>query len=277
MVVVAAGGAFLIARQQAQGPNKAVAPPPTGLPETPDYHALVVDPGNAKNILLGTHAGVYESTTGGQSWRFAGLEGHDAMNLVRPAGRTIWTAGHEVFEKSLDGGRTWSDVWPEGLPSLDIHGFTIDSQNSSRMYAAVAGEGLFRSKDGGRSFQLVSNDVGGNVYGLAASSRRILAADPAQGVLVSDDDGASWRVVLHGSELGVAVDPDDPDRILATGQTGILLTTNGAKTWRTVHPITNGAGPVAWAPSNPHTAYVVGFDRRLYRSEDAGTSWHAVP
>jgi photosystem II stability/assembly factor-like uncharacterized protein len=276
MVVVAAGGAFLIAKQQAQGPDKAVAPAPSGLPETPDYHALVVDPQSAKHLLLGTHVGIYESTNGGHSWKFAGLEGDDAMNLVRSGGRTIWTAGHEVFVKSSDGGRTWSDVEPEGLPGLDIHAFTIDPQDSSRMYGAVARKGLYRSTDGGRSFEQASDEVGGNVYGLAVTQRHILAADPQRGLLLGDDGGTSWRVVLHGSVLGVAIDPDNPDRILATGQPGILLSKDSGETWRTVRSIPNGAGPVAWAPGNPQIAYAVGFDRRLYRSDDAGTTWRAV-
>ena len=36
------------------------------------------------------------------------------------------------------------------------------------------------------------------------------------------------------------------------------------------------SGPVAFAPSNPQTAYVVGFDRVLYRSADRGASWAPV-
>jgi hypothetical protein len=37
-----------------------------------------------------------------------------------------------------------------------------------------------------------------------------------------------------------------------------------------------GAGPVAWAQSEPSTAYVVGFDRMLYTTTDSGRSWRPV-
>jgi photosystem II stability/assembly factor-like uncharacterized protein len=276
MVIVAAGGAFLIARQQAQGPNEVVTPPPLGLPNTPDYHSLLVDARNPQHVFLGTHVGLYESTDGGRSWAFKTLEGEDAMNLARVSGKTVWTAGHNVLARSTDGGVTWEDVRPEGLPSLDIHGFAIDPENPKRISAAVAGEGLYRSTDGGRSFQLLSEEVGANVFGLAVlPDGGILAADPRQGLLASRD-AESWRVIIPQSVVGVAVDPDDAERVLVTGEPGVLLSTDGGETWRRVRAIAEGAGPVAWSPSDPRIAYAVGFDRRLYRSEDAGASWRAV-
>jgi photosystem II stability/assembly factor-like uncharacterized protein len=277
MVVVAAGGAFLIARQQAQGPNEAVAPPAAGLPHTPDYHALSIDPADPQRILLGTHVGMYESTDGGRVWTFAGLEGDDAMNLARPSANTVWMAGHMVFKKSADGGQSWNDVHPDGLPSLDIHGFAVDPNDPSRVYAAVSSEGLYGSADGGTSFRLLSKQVGAGVFGLAVSTDgRIFAADPGEGVFASDDGGHSWDSVTRERTVGVAVSPDDPETVLAAGQHGVLLSRDGGKTWRTVLALDGGAGPVAWAPSEPTIAYVAGFDRKLYRTADGGASWQPV-
>ena len=153
-----------------------------GLPETPDYHSLLVNPSNSQKLMLGTHVGLYASSDGGRHWRFDALSGDDAMNLARPAGATLWLAGHQVFKKSMDGGASWSDVRPAGLPSLDIHGFAVDPRNAGILYAAVAGQGLYRSRDGGRSFSLASDQVGGNVMALAAlPDGRILAGDMQAG------------------------------------------------------------------------------------------------
>ena len=202
--------------------------------------------------------------------------GDDAMNLARPSGRTIWLAGHQVFKKSTDGGASWTDVGPTGLPGLDIHGFTVDRRHTRTLYAAVAGKGLYRSRDGGRSFQLVSGDVGGNVMALAVlPDGRILAGDMQQGLLVSRDGGRSWQQAFGAQVLGLAVNPVDPSRLLATGG-GIALSTDTGRTWRSVLDLPDGAGPVAWSKTDPKLAYVVGFDRTLYRSTDGGESWHAV-
>ncbi len=250
--------------------------PSAGLPNTPDYHSLLVDPANARELVLGTHNGLYVSTDGGRHWRSDALSGNDAMNLARPSARTIWLAGHDVFKKSSDGGATWSDVRPAGLPSLDIHGFAVDPREPRTLYAAVAGQGLYRSRDGGRSFAPVSSDVGGKVMALAVlPDGRILAGDMRQGLLESSDGGASWKPTLRAQLMGLAVNPREPKRVLAAGA-GIALSTDGGRSWRSVFDLADGVGPIAWSRSNPQVAYAVGFDRTLYRSGDGGVSWRPV-
>jgi hypothetical protein len=276
IIVVAAVGAFWFAKERAEGPNEAVAPPATGLPNTPDYHSLLVDPGTPGRVLLGTHGGLYESADGGRSWTFAKLEGQDAMNLARAEGETIWAAGHDVLAKSVNRGATWTDVRPDGLPGLDVHGFASDPKRPDRLYAAIAGQGLFRSTDGGGSFELVSKEVGPAVMAIAVTpDGRVFAGDMQQGVMVSSDGGKTWRRALAAAVMGIAVSPGDPERLLATGP-GIFLSTDGGKKWDDVFATPDGSGPVAWSPSDPNVAYVVGFDRKLYKTTDAGVSWQTV-
>jgi photosystem II stability/assembly factor-like uncharacterized protein len=248
----------------------------TGLPRTSDYHSLLVAPNDPRRLLLGTHQGLFGSSDGGRTWRKAGLSGQDAMNLARPSGQTLWVAGHNVLAKSTDSGLTWTDVRPEGLPSLDIHGFALDREHPGRLYAAVAGEGLYRSRNNGRSFSLISREVGGAVFGLGVlPDGRIFAADLKQGLLVSGDGGRSWRLSLHEQLLGLAVNPRTPGRLLAAGR-GIFLSENGGRSWRRVFEIPEPFGPVAWSTSRPNLAYAVGYDRALYQSTDGGRSWQSV-
>jgi photosystem II stability/assembly factor-like uncharacterized protein len=276
LVAGAAAGAFLLAKEQAQSGSEGPAAASGGLPDTPDYHSLVVARSDPGHILLGTHAGLYESTNGGQAWTKVALEGQDAMNLASSEGETVWTAGHEVFAKSRDGGVTWTDVRPDGLPSLDIHGFAVDPKDPGRLYAAVAGQGLYRSRDAGTSFELVSKEVGGGVMALAVTpDGRILAGDMQQGLLASEDGGKKWKVVLRAGLMGLAVNPDNPETVVATGP-GILLSRDGGRNWDQVLALEQGAGPVAWSASEPNVAYVVGFDKVLYKTEDGGSTWRAI-
>jgi photosystem II stability/assembly factor-like uncharacterized protein len=96
-----------------------------------------------------------------------------------------------------------------------------------------------------------------------------------QGLLESSDGGVSWKQRLRAAVMGIAVNPSDRKRLLATGR-GIALSTDGGNSWRSVLDLPGGAGPVAWSESDPRTAYVVGFDRTLYRSVDAGVTWQPV-
>jgi photosystem II stability/assembly factor-like uncharacterized protein len=275
--VVAALGAFLLAREQATGGGEAIDPPARGLPHTPDYHALFVFPDDPEHLLLGTHVGVYESTDGGVSWRFLGLEGKDAMHFAHEPDGTIWAAGHNVLESSDDGGKTWREATTSGLPSLDIHGFAIDEANPY-VYAAVAGEGLYRSDNGVSVFRRISEEVGPRVYALALTKDGVLfAADSDRGVLVNaNGDGVEWIDALDMATLGLADNQLDPPqrRILAAGKSVQLF--RGLGKPREVLDAVKGAGPVAFAPSDPSIAYVVGFDRKLYRSSDGGESWRPV-
>ena len=257
-----------VARPASSGDHRAAA-----LPRTSDYHSLLVAPNDPMRLLLGTHQGLFRSSDGGRTWAKAGLDGNDAMNLARPSGETLWVAGHNVLAKSTDGGTTWTDVRPAGLPSLDIHGFAVDRGHPGRLYAAVAGEGLYRSRNNGRSFSLLSAEVGGAVFGLGVlPDSGILAGDLKQGLLVSRNEARTWRLALHEQVLGLAINPRDPKRLLASGR-GIFLSENGGRSWRRVFAIAEGLGPLAWSPSRPMLAYAVGFDRVLYRSNDGGRSW----
>ena len=275
--VVVALGAFLLAREQATGGGEAVDPPAHGLPHTPDYHSLLVDADDPNKLLLGTHVGIYRSTDGGVSWRFLGLEGRDAMHFARDEEGTLWVAGHNVLATSDDGGRTWADLEPDGLPHLDIHGFAIDQVNPF-MYAAVAGEGLYRSNDGGRTFRPISRDVGPDVYALVVTrTGEIWAGDAEAGVLLnSAGDGREWTPALEMPTAGLATNWEArPRRILAAGARLELLT-HPARNWRTVLEAEEGFGPVAYAPSDPDVAYAIAFDRTLHRSADGGRTWQRV-
>jgi photosystem II stability/assembly factor-like uncharacterized protein len=275
LIAVVPAGAFLLGKDNAQSGSEGPAAATGWLPNTPDYHSLLVAPNDPERILLGTHAGLYESTNGGRDWRQVALVGQDAMNLARSEGETIWTAGHNVLARSSDGGATWSDVRPEGLPTLDIHGFAVDPRDQA-LWAAVAGQGLYRSSDGGTSFELVSEEVGASVMALAVTPQgRVLAGDMQQGLLTSENEGEDWRVAAPMAVMGLAINPEEPTIVIAAGQ-GILRSSDGGSTWQPVLQLGEGAGPVAWSSSNADLGYAVGFDRTLYRTRDRGQSWEPV-
>jgi photosystem II stability/assembly factor-like uncharacterized protein len=238
-------------------------------------HSLKVDPGDPDALLLGLHGGLYRSTDAGRSWRLAGLDGDDAMNVVGDrGGAPLWVTGHNVLERSLDGGKSFDPVRPRGLPSLDLHGFAVREGKPSEIYAAAAGEGLYRSEDGGDSFELVSRTVGPSAFGLA--ERRdgtLFISDPGQGFLISGDGGRSFRMPLRGQGLvSVAIEPGGRGLVVVGGEPGLYLSRDGGR--RFEEGFTDAAvAAVAIAPSDPKRVYAVGSDGTVFVSDDGARTW----
>jgi photosystem II stability/assembly factor-like uncharacterized protein len=245
------------------------------LPHTSDYHSLLVSSSDPNTLLLGTHTGVYRSTDGGRSWRAAGLAGEDAMNLVR-AGNTIFMGGHDVFAKSTDDGKTWQAMRPAGLPSLDVHGLTVDPRDQKTLYAQIAMTGLYRSVNGARSFRLVSSDVNGMMMSVAITPvGKFIVGDMSRGIFTSAT-GKHWLHTANGMVMGLAADPHNANRIVATGR-GIAISNDGGRSWAAALVSKVMFGPIAWSPQNPRLVYAVGDnDRSLWRSLDAGKTWKKI-
>ncbi len=259
-----------------------------GLPDTPDYHSLIVSPNDPDKIFLGTHEGLFASSDGGKSWRQTGAIGGDAMSLARDAAddQLLYAAGHGLFQRSEDGGLTWNDI-PlddaisetgsiDGEKAVDIHGFAADPAQPGTVYAAVANRGLYRSTDHGASFTKLS-DTGAAGFGIALTNtkpQRIYLADAGEGLLVSSNEGKTWRLLQPGV-ISVAISPDDPKRVLAAGE-AIYLATDGESFKQVQAGPKDGFGPVVFAPSDPLRAYAVAYDRVLYVSQDGGATWRVA-
>lgn len=94
------------------------------------------------------------------------------------------------------------------------------------------------------------------------------------------DGGRTWQEALVGYDLHrVAVDPADPDRILAAAGEGLFISDDAARTWNPV-PALRGKYVHAIV-FDPHLAlriyvYVAEEGVPLYRSEDSGQTWTQI-
>ena len=185
--------------------------------------------------------------------------------------------------KSTDAGATWTHL---GLrDSQMIADVVVDPTNPDRLFVAVLGHpygpneerGIFRSTDGGRTFEKV-------LYRDAYTSGNDLVLDPSDPNTVYATMWQQQQSFRESYEFGGAGN-------------GIYKSTDGGDTWK---PLTQGLPSVieanlAVAPSNPRIVYsmVAGTLRAakgsgpgrdggttgivgLYRSDDGGEHWTAV-
>lgn len=196
---------------------------------------------------------VARSTDGGRTWDHSG----DGLSYG-PGGpeiTAVWKVapGHpdrpgEVYAgvepaglfRSTDGGRTWTHVealrdhptapdWSPGKGGLCLHTVLVDPDDAERLWVAISAVGVFRSEDGGATWQ--ARNVGvPSVYGedreaghcphkvtLAAGSGDRLYRQDHMGQFASADGGDTWTSIENGTSSGfgfpVVAHPRDPDTL----------------------------------------------------------------
>lgn len=169
-----------------------------GLPEGADIRAVAAHATQGGTLYAFTEGhGVYRTEDAGETWtKMDGGPGAPVCALfhsnMKGSMQTGWlfTATPEGVRRSMDCFCGWR---PTGkLPTGEILDVAHDPRRPERVYAATA-SGLFRSEDGGETWQAVTG-AGLVPAALAVDAAGVLYGTDPSGVLHrSADDGASWK------------------------------------------------------------------------------------
>jgi photosystem II stability/assembly factor-like uncharacterized protein len=186
------------------------------------------------------------------------------------------SVGNGVY-KSIDAGKTWTHVGLEN--AQQIPQLAIDPRNPNHVFAAVLGHpygpsrdrGVYRTLDGGKTWDkvLYKNDNTG------ASD---LAIDPKH------------PDVIYAGMWEARLGPWEDDNQYQGTAGGLFKSSDGGATWKQLHgglPTNMVQVDIAIAPSRPATLYATlstteeshygsGKGNGLFRSDDAGETWHSV-
>jgi photosystem II stability/assembly factor-like uncharacterized protein len=129
--------------------------------------------------------------------------------------------------------------------------------------------GLIESRDGGRTWSVVSLAGQADFHVLRAVDDRVYGYDaPTRRLLPSLDGGKTWvERVSPGQVIDLAVNPDDATHLLASTQSGLLTSADGGRTWEPLGP---ERALLAWPTAR--ALYVLGASGATYVSTDGGRS-----
>jgi len=158
--------------------------------------------------------------------------------------------------KTTDGGDTWTEVVGNGFPTTmkGRIGLAIAPSNPDRIYAMVEaeegegseGNGLYRSDDGGTTWQKVNDD---NTRPFYYSQVRVDPIDEdrvyfsSTPVKYSPDGGVTagnTTVGVHVDHHAMWIDPNDPDRIVVGNDGGVAITYDQGGNWQSLNHIDIG-------------------------------------
>jgi MYXO-CTERM domain-containing protein len=209
----------------------------------PDYcqaqcyydNAIAVDPTDEKTVYLGgSLCGVWKTTSGTDpqpTW----------VNVTLP-------------NQDCKGGAAWYD----GYVHPDVHALLVDPAHPATVYAATDG-GVARSTDGGATWAQRNAGVGTlQVYALCAdpgAGGGVYGGAQDLGVFLRS--GAGFRGVVSADGGPCAVDPGDPQTVLASTEYGSILKTTTA--FATTPSYVFVADPKECQASEPGCGDRVGF------------------
>ncbi|MBN2466290.1 hypothetical protein JXD38_11770, partial [candidate division WOR-3 bacterium] len=218
----------------------------------PDYsvRTLVVDPHQSDYLYGLTSSTVWRSTDGGASWDNYSLPTYAMSIAADPlvAGR-LFASGYSysgyyspAVMISTDYGQSWSltVIDPDTSYAYCVE---FDPINSGTAYVGCLYGMLFKTTDGGAHWDSASSGL------------------PAR---TSIDD--------------IAVNPGNPDIVLAASGDGVYRSTDAGGTWSKAGSISI-AFDVALSAANPALAYCLGYDASpcLFVSTDSGANWAIQP
>lgn len=262
--VAVVGGVIYVQGQSEPGPQE-----PLSRLGTADVHSLAFVGDDPQRLVFGSHAGLKASSDGGRTWQ-ALAAGSDAMSMSVVGSDSLVIAGHGVLAVSRDGGRTIAPL-ANDLPSDDIHGFTRDPAQPARMWAALAGGGVFETTDAGSTWVSVRADPMFNLVAMVRDGRTDLLGVDASGLSTSPDGGRSWTSLATPPTYPMTALASSPDgRALYAGSPSALFrSVDAGRTWTA----TTYRGSVFALAAITGSVALVSQETEFFRSDDGGQTF----
>lgn len=261
-------------------------------------HALLAAPSVPGVFLAGTSDGLFRSDDGGLTWQAIAdvprpvtppqrLErfGRSVYALAAGSDGVLYLAGEDDRPwRSPDTGATWEPLAALPLSRLGALLSLAVTPDGGRLLAGSAGDGLFRSDNGGGTWQRVEDIPATFVSGLwfdpAAGS--LAYAQTRMGLYRSDDGGLRWQLVeaeLDGRADALLPGPSAGEALLLTNAGRVFATADGGRTWQPQGALTRpGTAHGLWRLARTNGIILAAATYAgLWRGDARGERWQPWP
>ena len=251
-----------------------------------DAHGLAVDRKNPSRVYIATHTGLLALKDDTELVRvsdarddYMGFSAHPKdANVFYSSGHPS-SGGNIGFQKSSDGGKTWTKVSDGVGGPVDFHALTVSQADPGIVYGTYKGQ-LQRSTNEGKDWDVVQTAPDG-IYALATNTEDSgnLYAGTADGLKSSNDKGATWSGLnLSGTVATVTVNPINSNEIVAyVVDAGLMRTTDSGKSWKQLNAYKGDlVMQIAYDPQNADTMYLINQSLEIYKTKDGATTWSKV-
>jgi photosystem II stability/assembly factor-like uncharacterized protein len=244
-----------------------------------------------------------------------------------PSEPGTWYAGVDdaALFVSRDDARTWTELsaltrhptrprWVPGFGGLCLHSIVVDPDNPRRIWVGISAVGVFRTEDGGETWQLCNEglhnvapqfiqdpDMGRCVHRLVGDPRRpgVLHLQYHGGVFTSQNGGDTWTRISNGLPhdfgfpMGVTQRGDlfvvpllsDENRVVPDGALKVWRSRDGGRSWRALteglpqqaHYVGVLRDAMTTDSLSPAGIYFGTTGGELFVSSDDGERWEKLP
>lgn len=258
-------------------------------------------------LILATEQGIVICERDDNGWHesLRGLKDQPVTSVSARDSAILAGTENGIF-RSTDDGQTWEETG-NGLTAPHIRWMASQPNASDLVFAGTEPANIFSSSDRGKSWRLCPevaklrdqfkwslpySPEAGCVRGFAFHGSRVYAAVEVGGVLVSEDNGETWKLAegsdgkpnlsgppepfVYPDVHSLEVHPSSPDLVYAPTGGGFYRSNDGGKTWQLFYDCYCRA---VWVdPQDPDHMILGpadGVDRngRIEESRDGGGTW----
>lgn len=235
---------------------------------------------SASTAFMGGSGALIRSTDGGITWQVRtgypdcpivfGMDFWDAnLGLV---GGTRISPNDDGIYKTIDGGATWSQVFPQSANDV--------MWLSSTSAIAIVGTNIYRSFDSGNTWMLYGSGITTGLDKFARIDANTIAGVSLGGdIWRSSNSGQTWTQVLDGPGALPAswrISFSDSLHGKMVGQSGFIYKSDdGGFTWTQIN---NGVGVQLYEMSmfDSQRALAAGQNGYIFRTTNAGAHWDVL-